>query len=155
MVDMSQQDKTYEDLSRDRTVLIDYLEIAEKDKARLISKYEGIISNLELQVEELSAPRFTKMDAAEAEEMMVTKTWIARVTDAYRENPFWDQEDAIELDFLGELVILMDDITGADPEIAHSSADDLLLTALNHYGCEELVTAYNELRGRCSWWACA
>jgi hypothetical protein len=153
MIDMSQQDKTYEEVSRDRTVLIDYLEVAEKDKARLISKYEGIISNLELQVEELSAPRFTKMDAAEAEEMMVTKTWIARVTDAYRENPFWDQEEVVELNYEKELATQLDRIPKVtDKENAHCRADDLLLECLQHYGYEDIVLAYREARTRVGFW---
>jgi hypothetical protein len=156
MIDMSKQDKTLEEVSRDRTVLIDYLEESEKDKAKLISKYEGIISNLEVQIEELNSPRFTKMDAALAEDLMMKNT-NQTVGEGYHKNPFWDrvEEQAVELDFEAELVRAMNDINAGDPEMAHGDADDILVTALNHCGYERLTTAYDELIARCAWWACA
>ena len=153
MIDMSKNKKTYEEVERDRTVLIDYLEAAEKDKARLISKYEGIISDLELKVEELEAPLFTKMDAAEAERMMISNTQQP-VSEAYRENPFWDLKpevitleeeefdafvDAIgDLDYEAELIHLM------KAAVAKDKAAGVLLEALRHLGWNKLADAYVE-----------
>jgi hypothetical protein len=156
MIDLSKQDKPYEEIKRDREVLIDWIEQSELDKAKMISKYEGLISDLEIKVEELESPKFTKMDAAEAEEMMISNV-KQPVTEAYGENPFWDkvEENVKKLDYEAELVDIMNSLNEQDPEVAHGRADEILMEALNYLGYDTLVAAYNDLVGRATWWACA
>lgn len=154
IVDMSKQDKTYEEIKRDREVLIDWIQQSEEDKAQMITKYEKLITKLELQVEELEAPKFTHMDAAKAEEMMISNT-NQPVSEAYRNNPFWDKQKETEPNFEEELVSELNELDGNDPETAHGRADTILLKALNHLGYTKVTDAYNALIDRTAWWGCA
>lgn len=50
-----------------------------------------------------------------------------------------------------EAVAALDAIDASDPETAHIKADEILLALLPN----RVTRAYDELVGRCDWWACA
>jgi hypothetical protein len=53
------------------------------------------------------------------------------------------------------VVDALDAIDTADPEGAHSDADELLLDALRAAGRGDVVAAYERVKARSRWWACA
>lgn len=50
-----------------------------------------------------------------------------------------------------EAVRRLDALSGGDPEIAHSDADQVLLKVVDPL----VLAAYLRVVARCSWWACA
>jgi hypothetical protein len=50
-----------------------------------------------------------------------------------------------------EIIERLNSITGADPEGAHGEADELLRLAAP----VEVRAAYDLVKSRCDWWACA
>ena len=81
-----------------------------------------------------------------------------KVSDAYRNNPFWDEDRAMEvmpLDYEEELAAEIAKLNHRDPEKAHGDADRIMLEALKHVGWEKLAEEYEKLMKRCPWWGCA
>lgn len=57
---------------------------------------------------------------------------------------------------IDEVIAELDGINASrDCEYAHGYADDLLLEALNEAGHSAVVLAYDRLKDRAAWWACA
>ena len=52
------EERTKINAHRDRGILIQWIDKLERDRAELIAKYENKISQLEIEIEETSAPKF-------------------------------------------------------------------------------------------------
>lgn len=50
---------------------------------------------------------------------------------------------------------MLDRLSGDDPEMAHSKADEYLLAFLRDIGHEDVADAYELVMLRCPWWATA
>lgn len=147
-------DSKVANLTRDKNVLLEWVDKAEKDRKALIDKYEKIITNLELRIEELEAPQFSKRDLEEAQEMI--KNTQQKVSDDYYNNPFWVEVDT-EGDLLptleDELVQRLDAMHAYDdPEHDHAEAENILLEALRHCGYTKLVSAFEDAQERVGFW---
>ena len=49
-------------------------------------------------------------------------------------------------------IVNLDEADCTDPERAHSTADEVLLTFIKDAGFEEVAQAYERLVSRCGWW---
>jgi len=46
----------------------------------------------------------------------------------------------------------INDLTGDDPEIAHGTAEDIIMNYLRHEGYSELADAFDRAVDRCGFW---
>ena len=49
----------------------------------------------------------------------------------------------------------LETIDGTDPEVAHATADDVLLELLTFFAPPDVAIAYKRVMDRCDWWATA
>lgn len=56
------EERTKLDAHKHRGILLGWVDELEKDRAKLITKYENKITELEILIEELASPRFNQRD---------------------------------------------------------------------------------------------